>query len=225
MPRSSNRPRCSIDTIDSIFGKAFARRESLSSPAELKRPGAPEPPPTPLTPGVQPSEQDPPQPRSPDSLWDEVRQAKERSLSMSPSKVASLERATSSNIHSFEVATSPMREQPSLRRSAKRAPSSATFRESADGRMVIATFDVPGVRKQDMHVTFRTKYIVVSWQTTKTTERREGEMVVLEREENKRSQIIPLPQGATFDEVNALRDGRRLIVTYPNSCCIRVATD
>lgn len=58
-----------------------------------------------------------------------------------------------------------------------------------------ATFEIPGVRKQDMHVSFRSRCLVVSWVTMKVTEKREGQVLVRDREERKCSHTLPLPEG------------------------------
>ncbi|KAL6298633.1 hypothetical protein BKA93DRAFT_743749 [Sparassis latifolia] len=98
---------------------------------------------------------------------------------------------------------------------------SVSFKESSDHRSVIATFDIPGIKKQDMHVSFRANNIVVSWQVVKIAETRDGETLVREREENKYSHAIQLPEGTKFDEISATRDGRHLVLTYPNFRCAR----
>lgn len=72
-----------------------------------------------------------------------------------------------------------------------------TFKESPDGQKVTATFDMVGVRKQDMHVTYRTGPVrlVVVWRRIRTVEKMEDRVLVRERQEKQYSQIIPLPEG------------------------------
>ncbi|KAI0926147.1 hypothetical protein AcW1_008387 [Taiwanofungus camphoratus] len=217
-PTTKNgKPRRSLDAFDRLFEKAFAPRETpavtpLIMPADLKRPMAPEPPPTPLYSPMDPTFPGSPQPVSLDPVWEEVRQSKERELAVSPSKVRSV-----------ETAMSPTAGQASARKVTKRV-SSVSFKQSADGRMMTATFEIPGVRKQDMHVSFRSRCLVVSWVTMKVTEKREGQVLVRDREERKCSHTLPLPEGTGFDEVRASRDGQHLILTYPNSRCKRVGS-
>ncbi|OBZ72371.1 hypothetical protein A0H81_07982 [Grifola frondosa] len=211
-----SKPLRSLDAFDKLFERAFAPRETpivtpLMIPEDLKRPMAPEPPFTPLysplhSPGPTPQEV------SLDPLWEEVRQAKERELAASPSKVKSL-----------GMAISPETSAPTGKKVAKRR-SSVSFRESPDGRTVAATFDIPGVKKQDMHVSYRTNRLIVSWRMGRVTEKREGDVLVRDREERRYSHTIPLPEGTKFDEVRAARDGRHLILTYPNSRCVRVGS-
>jgi len=60
---------------------------------------------------------------------------------------------------------------------------------------VTAIFDLPGVRKEDMHVSFQVDRLVVTWKTTKVTETFDGSRVLIDREEKKYSRTLPLPQG------------------------------
>ena len=58
------------------------------------------------------------------------------------------------------------------------------------------TFEMAGVKKQDMHVSFRASRRVVSWQVEKTAEREDGDgALVREREVQRYSHTIPLPEG------------------------------
>ncbi|EPS95931.1 hypothetical protein FOMPIDRAFT_1131539, partial [Fomitopsis schrenkii] len=100
---------------------------------------------------------------------------------------------------------------------------SPTFKESSDGQMMTATFEIPGVQKQDMHVSFRSKHIIVTWRMRNVREKIEDGVLVRDRQEVKHTQFIPLPEGTKFEDVNASQDGQRLILTYPNSRCIPVS--
>ena len=82
--------------------------------------------------------------------------------------------------------------------------SSVKYRESADGLTVTAIFDLPRVKKDDMHVSFQGNRLVVSWRTVKITEREEpldaedlgsGTRILRELEHKKYSRTIPLPDG------------------------------
>ncbi|KAI0649214.1 hypothetical protein C8Q79DRAFT_949441 [Trametes meyenii] len=103
--------------------------------------------------------------------------------------------------------------------------SSVSFKESLDGRHLIVTFDMTGVKKQDMHVSYRTNRLIVNWRVERTIEGREGDVVVRDREVRKYSHTIPLPEGTKFEEVRASRDGQRLMLTVPNSKCVRAGMD
>ena len=82
--------------------------------------------------------------------------------------------------------------------------SSVKYRESADGLTVTAIFDLPRVKKDDMHVSFQGNRLVVSWRTVKITEREEpldaddlgsGTRILRELEHKKYCRTIPLPDG------------------------------
>ena len=106
-----------------------------------------------------------------------------------------------------------------------------------------AIFDLPRVKKDDMHVSFQGNRLVVSWRIVKITEREEpldaddlgsGTRILRELEHKKYSRTIPLPEGTRvrltlidlipranhdppqFEEIRAARDGRHLVLTYPN---------
>ena len=103
------------------------------------------------------------------------------------------------------------------------------------------TFDMTGGKKQDMHVSYRTTRVIVSWKVERTVDKVEEDIAVREREIRRFSHTIPLPDGTKasrraglllasrlivsgeqFDEVRASRDGQRLTLTLPNSRCVRV---
>lgn len=58
-----------------------------------------------------------------------------------------------------------------------------------------ATFEIPGVQKQDMHVSFRSKHIIVTWRMRHAKEKIEDGVLVRDRQEVKHTQFIPLPEG------------------------------
>jgi HSP20 family molecular chaperone IbpA len=63
-----------------------------------------------------------------------------------------------------------------------------------------AKFDMPGIKKQDVHVSFQRTRLVVTWQTVTTDEREEDGQFIRERREQTYSQNIPLPEGARVSE-------------------------
>ncbi|KAF8134929.1 hypothetical protein EV363DRAFT_1159673, partial [Boletus edulis] len=97
-----------------------------------------------------------------------------------------------------------------------------SFRESRSGRTITATFDLPGVKKEHAHVSFRWNNLVVTWQSVKITEKEEDGRLVREREEKKYTRAIPLPEGTKFEEIRAVMDNRHLILNYPNMRTVRV---
>jgi len=89
------------------------------------------------------------------------------------------------------------------------------FKESADGTRVTAKFDIPGVEKEDMNVTYHPfpARLEISWKTVEVMERDVEECMTV-REERYVCRTILLPEGTRFDEIDA-KLHRRLEVTYP----------
>ncbi len=112
-------------------------------------------------------------------------------------------------------------------------------------QQVTAKFDIPGVSKEDMNVTYHPvpARLEVSWKTVKVTEREvEDGMSVRDIEERTVCRTIPLPEGtkvsflsvpqlhsltskayfSQFDEIEAKLQ-RRLELTYPKMRATRAA--
>ncbi|KAA1467448.1 hypothetical protein DENSPDRAFT_856680 [Dentipellis sp. KUC8613] len=155
--------------------------------------------------------------RSLDRVWSEVRKTKERAMAASPSKIESL--GVRSGTEKTPQAAAAQRPIP--RPHLKRHKSIVNFKESRDGRMMTATFELPGVPKEDMHVSYQVDRLVINWRTVTVTDRVEGGRYLRDREEKKFSRTIPLPSGTKFEEVQASRDHRRLVLTYPNMRAVR----
>ncbi|KAI0250294.1 hypothetical protein BJV78DRAFT_604360 [Lactifluus subvellereus] len=159
-----------------------------------------------------------------DRVWSAVRRAKEREMAASPSKIKSLERGRSPPIlhsplrgHPLEPSTQSAARVPSPAPPLRRQKSIIEFKDSPDGTRVTAKFDIPGVAKEDMNVTYHPfpARLEVSWKTVKVTEREVDEgMTVRDVEERTVCRTIPLPEGTRFDEVEA-KLLRRLELTYP----------
>lgn len=156
-------------------------------------------------------------------LWNAIRQQKQRQMAKEPPKVNSLK--TPTPIQSPTPSRTPdpvgvkkvVTPQP-----LKRRKSNVSFRESRDGRTITATFNLPGIKKNNAHVSYRGTHLTVTWETVKITEIDEGGTLVREREKKEFSRTIPLPEGTKFEEVGARMDDRYLILTYPNMRSVRV---
>jgi len=107
----------------------------------------------------------------------------------------------------------PKKEPPKL----KKKRSRLNFRESSDGNTITATFDLPGILKEDVHVSYQQDRLTVTWQYVKVTEKEEDNKIVRERKEKKYIRTVNLPEGTDFEDVKATMDGRRLTLTYPKS--------
>jgi HSP20 family molecular chaperone IbpA len=170
-----------------------------------------------------------------DSVWESVRKAKERSMAAQPSKIKSLERHRGSPTPPplLQTRTSEPYQPYKQPTKLQKGKSYVKYRESPDGLTVTAIFDLPRVRKDDMHVSFQGNRLVVSWRVVKITEREEpidaddlgsGTRILRELEHKKYCRTIPLPEGTRFEEIRAARDGRHLVLTYPNISTPRAAT-
>ncbi|KAI0326646.1 hypothetical protein GY45DRAFT_1356178 [Cubamyces sp. BRFM 1775] len=211
------KPRSSLEVLDRLLESASAPRDLTivspeSSPTRIggkvQRPQTPDSPETPLDiPDEDFGEPSPPGDNSLDTVWEAVLSAKSKDLAASPSKVKSLDETI--------VAEPPPKKKVPKRKSR------VDIKESLDGKNLTVTFDLAGVKKQDMHVSFRATRLIVSWKVERVAEKREGNAVVRDREVRKYSHTIPLPEGTKFEDVRASRDGQRLKLTIPNSKCIR----
>ncbi|KAI0041699.1 hypothetical protein FA95DRAFT_1565112 [Auriscalpium vulgare] len=141
-----------------------------------------------------------------DYVWSEVRRRNERAMAKTPSKVESLEAAYPPDglaVHR-ERRAGPLRPEDQL-----------TFADSPDGRREKATFNLPGVRKEKMHVSYRVDRLVVTWKTVSITDVVEGDKVFRDKEEKTSTRIIPLPAGTKFEDIEAFKEHPGLVVSYP----------
>jgi len=90
------------------------------------------------------------------------------------------------------------------------------FHRNNNSNMITATFELPDVRKEDVHVAFQFDRLTITWESVVTTERREPDRTLLrERKERKYARTLPLPPGTEFSDVTAFLEDGRLTVTYP----------
>ena len=61
--------------------------------------------------------------------------------------------------------------------------------------MITATFDLPGIKKNQVHVSYRGHYLIVDWETVKVTEHEENGKIIREHKEKKYSRTLPMPEG------------------------------
>lgn len=165
-------------------------------------------------------------------VWSAIRQKKQLQMAKEKAKVQSLEEVVPAQLASG----APVQEEgPSVRipvmespispmKAVKRQKSISTLRESSDGKSMVATFEMPTeIEKQDVHISFQRGRLVVTWVTVEVIEYEEDEGTVYrERFERSHHRTIPLPEGTKFEEVQAIMNGRRLSLRYPNMRCLRV---
>ncbi|KAI0316415.1 hypothetical protein OF83DRAFT_1060425 [Amylostereum chailletii] len=169
-----------------------------------------------------------------DDVWGHVRRKKEMEMAATPSKVKSLETWSAAGPSAQHVpdlspdnsgaTPSPPQAVPPRLRKRKSMCVSRSSHNTADSYLasrVTATFNLPGVQKEDMHVSYQVDRLIVTWQTVKLTERVEANRVYRDREEKTFSRTIPLPEKTKFGEVQATMHHRQLVLTYPKMRAIR----
>ncbi|KAJ7593228.1 hypothetical protein C8J56DRAFT_493510 [Mycena floridula] len=104
----------------------------------------------------------------------------------------------------------------------KRQKSVTSFREAPDGRTIVASFDMRGVIKENVHVSFQRHRLVVTWVSLEISETEEDGCLVREKHERNFQRTLPLPEGTRFEEITGAMSGRHLLLRYPNSRSFRV---
>jgi len=158
-----------------------------------------------------------------DQLWGTIREQKERKMAKERPKVQSLEEmAHELSLEQHPIDIPVLESHASVPKSLKKQKSISSFRESSDGRSIVATFDLPNVAKQDVHVSFQRSRLVVTWATAELSEWEEDGVIMRERLERMFHRTLPLPEGTKFEEIRGLMNGRQLSLRYPNMRCVRV---
>lgn len=67
--------------------------------------------------------------------------------------------------------------------------------EDPEKNLVTATFELPGLKKEDVSIDVQNNRLVVSGETTFSKESNEEGYIVKQRRRGKFSRMIPLPQG------------------------------
>ncbi|KAL0574735.1 hypothetical protein V5O48_007219 [Marasmius crinis-equi] len=163
-----------------------------------------------------------------DNIWDSIRQRKEKKMAREKPKVQSLqdppEAEEFSQLDIPATAEIP-RESPKPESSSKKLrkqKSFTSFRESADGRELVAFIDVQGCEKQDVHVSYQRHRLVVTWWFEELGEWEEDGCIIRERIIHNFQRALPLPEGTKFKEIRCAMNGRHLVLKYPNSRSFRV---
>ncbi|KIJ15124.1 hypothetical protein PAXINDRAFT_169305 [Paxillus involutus ATCC 200175] len=87
--------------------------------------------------------------------------------------------------------------------------------EANDGNTVTATFELPGMKSEDVTIDIHQGRLTVSGETTSSHAQEEGGYAVRERHYGKFSRTLQLPIGTKPDDVNAKMDDGVLRVTFP----------
>lgn len=89
--------------------------------------------------------------------------------------------------------------------------------EDAEKNLVTATFELPGLKKEDISIDVQNGRLAVSAESKLSSERNENGYAVRERRYGKFSRTLQLPQGLKDEEIKASMKNGVLTVTFPKS--------
>ncbi|EPQ58544.1 HSP20-like chaperone [Gloeophyllum trabeum ATCC 11539] len=89
--------------------------------------------------------------------------------------------------------------------------------EDNQNNLVTATFELPGLKKEDVNIDVQNNQLSVSGETKISSERDENGYAVRERRYGKFSRTLPLPQGIKPEEIKASLENGVLTVTFPRT--------
>ncbi|KAF9259385.1 HSP20-like chaperone [Marasmius fiardii PR-910] len=89
--------------------------------------------------------------------------------------------------------------------------------ENAEKNTVTATFELPGLKKEDVQIDVRDGQLTVSGETKISEEHNQEGYAVRERRFGKFSRTLRLPQGVNEEEIKASLDSGVLTVSFPKA--------
>ncbi|KAI0742678.1 small heat shock protein [Daedaleopsis nitida] len=89
--------------------------------------------------------------------------------------------------------------------------------EDKDKNLVTATFELPGLTKENVQIDVKDNVLSVSGESAVTSDRDEKGYSVRERRFGKFSRALPLPQGIKPEEIKASMVDGVLTVTFPRT--------
>ncbi|GLB42421.1 putative small heat shock protein (HSP20) family protein [Lyophyllum shimeji] len=89
--------------------------------------------------------------------------------------------------------------------------------ESAEKNTVTATFELPGLKKEDIQIDLQNGRLTVSGEAKISAEHEENGYAVRERRFGKFSRTLQLPQGIKENEIKASMENGVLTVTFPKT--------
>ncbi|EIW56634.1 HSP20-like chaperone [Trametes versicolor FP-101664 SS1] len=89
--------------------------------------------------------------------------------------------------------------------------------EDKEKNLVTATFELPGLTKENVQLDVKDNVLTVAGESTLSTERDEKGYSLRERRFGQFSRSIPLPQGISPEEIKATMVDGVLTVTFPRS--------
>ncbi|KAF9558639.1 HSP20-like chaperone [Agrocybe pediades] len=89
--------------------------------------------------------------------------------------------------------------------------------EDKEKNLVTATFEFPGVNKENINIDVHNGKLTVSAETKQSSEHDENGYAVRERRFGKYSRTLQLPQGVKDEEIKASMENGILTITFPKS--------
>ncbi|KAJ6531833.1 hypothetical protein B0H19DRAFT_1188802 [Mycena capillaripes] len=97
----------------------------------------------------------------------------------------------------------------------KKKKSITLFRTLPEKNYMVAIFDLRGVDKEDIRVTFRRDHIMVSWEKWEVENWEEEECIARRTVERVYHRVIPLAEGTKFRDIYGTMKGEDLLLRYP----------
>jgi len=89
--------------------------------------------------------------------------------------------------------------------------------EDAEKNLVSATFELPGLKKEDVNIDVHNNLLTISGESKVSNERDENGYAVRERRFGKFSRSISLPQGVKIEDIKANLENGVLTVQFPKT--------
>ncbi|KAJ3786562.1 HSP20-like chaperone [Lentinula aff. detonsa] len=89
--------------------------------------------------------------------------------------------------------------------------------EDANTNTVTATFELPGLKKEDIQIDIHDGRLTVSGESKISSERNEDGYAIRERRYGSFARALQLPRGVKDEEIKASMDNGVLTVTFPKS--------
>ncbi|KAH7106117.1 small heat shock protein [Auriculariales sp. MPI-PUGE-AT-0066] len=89
--------------------------------------------------------------------------------------------------------------------------------ENAENNLMTATFELPGLKKEDVTIDVHNGRLTVSGETKTSSETSQDGYVVRERRAGRFSRILQLPNGVSSEKISAALNDGVLTVTWPKS--------
>ncbi|THH08975.1 hypothetical protein EW145_g2332 [Phellinidium pouzarii] len=89
--------------------------------------------------------------------------------------------------------------------------------ENPEANLVTTTFELPGLKKEDISIDLQNNRLVVSGVTNVSDDREENGYVIKERHSGKFTRTVPLPSGTKPQHIKASMENGILTVTFPKT--------